>query len=61
MLIKKWFLTFYICIFDIFELILMKLIRNLVLNLQAFLQGEKVYIENNFKKIYKFLTIFQGY
>ena len=35
--------------FDIFELKLIKLIRNLALNFQAFLQSKKVFIENNLK------------
>lgn len=39
--------------FDIFELILMKYIRNLALYFQAFLLSEKVLIEDNLKNIYK--------
>jgi len=41
--------------FNIFELTLIKLIRNLVLNFRAFLPSKTVFIESNFKKIYKFL------
>ena len=47
--------------FYIFELTLMKLTMDIVLHFQSFLPGVKDFIENNFKKMYKFLKMYEGY
>lgn len=43
---------------SIFELISMKLIRNIALHFQSFLRSETVFIENNIKKFTKFEKMF---